>query len=212
MPARLTTIVFDLDGTLYASDSLAREIQHSAARYVSEVLGTTLEEAIKQLAETRSRLAAETGTEVPLTRVCSELGGSPRELHLHFCRDIDPKKHLVADERVVKLLQALRERFSLYIYTNNNRDLAGRIVELLGFAGLFREMFSIEYSWRPKPDSRTLQDLFSAIGVHPSESLFVGDRYDIDLKLPAEMGARVTLVKTVEELLELKTLLNEETL
>ena len=212
MPARLTTIVFDLDGTLYASDSLAREIQLSAARYVAELLGVTLEEAVKLLAETRSRLAAETGTEVPLTRVCSELGGNPRELHLHFCRDIDPKQHLHLDDRVVKLLRALKERFSLYIYTNNNRDLAGRIVEILGFSGLFQDMFSIEYSWRPKPDGRTLQDLFTVIGATPAESLFVGDRYDVDLRLPEEMGARVKLVKTVDELLTLKMLLDEETL
>jgi putative hydrolase of the HAD superfamily len=212
MPASLTTIVFDLDGTLYASDSLAREIQLSAARYVAEVRDVTLDEAVKLLAETKSRLAGEAGTEVPLTRVCNELGGSSRELHLHFCRDIDPKQHLQPDGRVVALLRALKQRFSLYVYTNNNRDLAGRIVDILGCNGLFLEMFSIEYSWRPKPDSRTLQDIFAAIGVSPAESLFVGDRYDIDLKLPAEMGARVELVRTVEELLKLKTLLNEETL
>lgn len=210
MPSPLTTIVFDLDGTLYVSDSLANEIQLSAARYVAEVCEVTLEEAIRLLTDTRSRLTEETGTEVPLTRVCSELGGSPRELHLHFCKDIDPKQHLQPDDRVVALLQGLSEKFSLYLYTNNNRDLAGRIVELLGFTGLFRGMFSIEYTWRPKPDSRTLQELFAAVGATPAESLFVGDRYDIDLKLPAEMGAQVKLVKTVEELLTLTMLLNEE--
>lgn len=212
MLTRLTTIVFDLDGTLYASEALAREIQLSAARYVAEVLDVALEDAQKRIAVTRSRLTGEVGAEVPLTRICTELGGSPRELHLHFCRDIDPRQYLGMDQRVVALLAALGERYSLYIYTNNNRELAGRIVDILGLSGLIREMFCIEFSWRPKPDNPTLLEIFAAIGAEPAESLFVGDRYDIDLKLPAEMGARVKLVQTVDELLTLQTLLSEETL
>ena len=50
----------------------------------------------------------------------------------------------------------------------------------------------------------------AAIGRLPQECLFVGDRYDIDLRLPAEMGCAVFLVSNTEELFALCKLMNEE--
>jgi putative hydrolase of the HAD superfamily len=44
------------------------------------------------------------------------------------------------------------------------------------------------------------------IGCLAHECLFVGDRYDVDLMLPREMGAQVVLSTTVDELLKLETM------
>ena len=204
-PELLEAIVFDLDGTLYESPGLAAEIGVSAARYIAGLRGVTTEEARLLLAETRKRLADVRGGEAPLTVACTELGGTAEELHRHFTADIDPALHLVRDERVIRLLAALQRRYALYLYTNNNRVLAGRILELLGLDDFFPVFFSIEFTWRPKPDMETLQQLFSTIGSDPGAILFVGDRYDIDLSLPASLGAPVHHVTTVGQLLDLGT-------
>ena len=113
---------------------------------------------------------------------------------------------------MIELLKALGEKFELFIYTNNNRSLSARIMDLLGFSGLFRQAFTIETSWRPKPDRATLENILAEIGRKPIECLFVGDRYDIDLRLPAEMGCGIFLVKSVEELFPLCKLTCEEIL
>lgn len=202
---RLEAIVFDLDGTLYESSGLAAEIGASASRYIAGLRGVTTEEARKLLTETRQRLAAVRGSETPLTVACTELGGTAEELHRHFTADIDPALHLVRDERVIRLLAALQRRYALYLYTNNNRVLAGRILELLGLDDFFPVFFSIEFTWRPKPDLETLQRIVSTIGSDPGAILFVGDRYDIDLRLPAALGAPVHHVTTVAQLLDLGT-------
>jgi putative hydrolase of the HAD superfamily len=208
--AGLSAIVFDLDGTLYESPGLAEEIHRSAVRYVAGLWRVGLEDAATLLNVTRSRLAKEKGREVPLTHACSELGGNPRELHRHFIFDVDPTPHLQPDQRVLDLLADLGSRYPLHIYTNNNQVLTERIMGLLGLSDLFDGIFTIEFTWRPKPDITTLFRLLATIGTTSCRTLFVGDRYDIDLLLPASLGAPVAHVTTIPQLLGLRTLITEK--
>ena len=82
----------------------------------------------------------------------------------------------------------------------------------LGIAGYFRRVFTIEDSWRPKPDLTTLHDIFATIGSEPAHCLFIGDRYDIDLRLPQQLGSSVFLSTTLADLLSLETFIGEESL
>jgi putative hydrolase of the HAD superfamily len=210
--SELKALVFDLDGTLYVSVELGREIRLSACRYIAELKGTDVATADGLIRETRKRLAAARGIETTLSMACMELGGDLRELHRRFAGEIDPEPLLSRDERVIKLLQALGSRFELFIYTNNNRRLSARIMEKIDVSGLFKRIVTIEDYWRPKPDRETLENIFRTIERKPGECLFIGDRYDVDLRLPAEMGSGVFLATSVEELLPLGKFLYEENL
>lgn len=203
----IRALVFDLDGTLYVSDGLGHEIEASAMRHIASVRGISREEAALLVMETRKAIAARTGRTASLSHACLELGIDLRELHRHFVSDIVPEPFLVRDERVVALLRRLGERFDLHIYTNNDLPLASRIMDTLGIAGFFRRIFTIEDSWRPKPDRAVLADIFREIGCEPTQCLFVGDRYDIDLRLPMELGCRGFHTRTVDELLTIETIL-----
>lgn len=211
MPGPIGAIVFDLDGTLYVNDQLGGEIAACADRYVAQLRGITTAEAERLIGETREMLAARTGHASSLSHACMELGGDLRELHRRFAAEIAPEGLLSRDERVVALLRGLAERFGLYLYTNNNRSLSGRITEALGVSGLFARVFTIEDSWRPKPDRGVIETILREIGKRPAECLFVGDRYDIDLRLPEELGCRVYLSRSVDELLALHSITTEET-
>jgi putative hydrolase of the HAD superfamily len=200
----IRAILFDLDGTLYVNRELGWEIHLSACRYIAEVSGVVLAQAETLVKETKDRLSAELGYRVSLTRTCTELGADIKELHRHFCEDITPEEYLGRDERVVNLLQQLRTRHELYLYTNNNLSLSDRIMRRIGVEGLFRRVYTIEDSWRPKPDREVLEEMLREISCAAHECLFVGDRYDVDLMLPREIGAQVFLSTTVEELLELE--------
>jgi putative hydrolase of the HAD superfamily len=80
-------------------------------------------------------------------------------------------------------------------------------MQVLGIDDLFCQVFTIEDTWRPKPDGGTLEFLFAAIGRRPDACLFVGDRYDIDLRLPSEMGAQIYQVAGLADLLRLPVML-----
>lgn len=199
----IRAIVFDLDGTLYVSDRLDEKIRHAVCEYAGSLKGISPEAAADLIRETRERLSQEQGMEVTLSSVCEELGGDLAGFHQAITPKVHPEAYLTRDDRVVRLVTNLAARYDLYIYTNNNPDLTGRIMNLLGISGLFREVFTIENFRRPKPDRSALERLFSAIDRHPVECLFVGDRYDVDLRVPAEMGSAVFLVTGVQELLKL---------
>lgn len=206
MTTHLRAIIFDLDGTLYVNRELGGEIHLSACRTLAEHYGIGLDEAEELFRQTKERLTGALEFTVSLTRTFEELGVDVPELHRRFCRDIYPESYLKRDERVVALLERLGREYELYIYTNNNLCLTARIMGLLGIDGMFRRIFSIEDFWRPKPDREILEGMFAEIHRRPEECLFVGDRYDIDLMLPEQMGAQVFLTTTVDDLLALDVL------
>jgi len=202
--SRATSIVFDLDGTLYSSKDLAAEINRVAVEGLALQLGIDPESAKNLLSGAKNTLKERTGHEATLSAACLELGGDIRQLHGYLAGHVCPEKYLVRDDRVVAMLERLRRNYGLYLYTNNNRSLADRIMRAIGVAGLFSEIFSIEDFWRGKPDRLALAKLFAAIGAEPIECLFVGDRYDVDLRLPEEHGCKVWHATTIEELLALE--------
>ena len=205
--AHIRGIVFDLDGTLYVCNPFADAIQETANIYIADLLGIKKEQAFQLMTDTRARLTEESGTVQTLSSVCAELGGNIRELHRYFEERLQPEAYLVRDERVVHLMQRLAEHFPLYIYTNNNRALATRIINHLGLEGLFRGIFAIDDAWRSKPDEQMLAGIMAETGLAPAEALFVGDRYDVDLRVPEQYGCPVYLSRTVEQLLRLGDLL-----
>lgn len=203
----IRALVFDLDGTLYVCERFAALIQEAAVDYMAGVRGETRDVTRSVMAATRVRMAEESGLVPTLSAVCSALGGTAPALHGWFEQCLKPEAYLKRDERVVELLRRLGTNFDLYLYTNNNRVLTTRIIQLLGFAGLFSGIFTIDDDWRGKPDETRLGEILSGIGHEPSMVLFVGDRYDVDLRLPEQKGCPIFLSRTVEQLLQLDGLL-----
>jgi putative hydrolase of the HAD superfamily len=203
MVSEIRAIVFDLDGTLYINDDFANEIKRGACDYIAGLKGISADSAASLIAETRKRLSCERGQEATLSAVCSELGGSVAGFHATVTPLLYPESLLKPDGRVTALITRLSERYELYLYTNNNRTLTDRILKTIKLSGLFGRIFTIEDFWQPKPDREVLNKIFSTIRKNPAECLFVGDRHDVDLKLPAEMGCSTFLVTNIQGLLEL---------
>jgi len=204
---RIRGIIFDLDGTLYVAPDFAATIQDAACGYLAGLLGILPTQAAQLLADTRSLLKEETGEVATLSAVCARLGGSVRDLHAFFEARLRPEAYLNRDERVITLLQRLAQRMPLYLFTNNNRALTTRIIDVLGLKGLFRRIYVIDDSWRGKPDQGLLDRILTETGLMPGEALFVGDRYDVDLRLPEQRGCPVYLSQSVEQLLRLEEVL-----
>jgi len=77
-------------------------------------------------------------------------------------------------------------------------------------SALFERVITIDETWRPKPDQSLLDDVLAALALPPENVLFVGDRYDIDLRLPEQAGCPVLLTRSVEDLMLLETLSGTE--
>ena len=209
---RIRGIIFDLDGTLYVSPDFAATIQDAAAGYIARLRGITPDQAGQLMATTRSLLTEETGAIPTLSAVCTSLGGNVRDLHTFFEACLRPEAYLIRDERVIALLERLAQHMPLYLFTNNNRVLTTRIIDHLGLNGLFRHIYAIDDTWKGKPDEGMLDRILAEAGLMPSEALFVGDRYDVDLRLPEQRGCPVYLSQSIEQLLRLEEILGETSL
>jgi len=204
---RIRGIIFDLDGTLYVSPEFADTIQETACSYIAGLQGIATDQACRLLATTRRLLKEETDAVPTLSAVCSKLGGNVQDLHAIFTAHLRPEAYLTRDERVVALLKRLEKSTPLYLFTNNNRELTTRIISILGLNGLFRHIYTIDDTWHGKPDEGLLDRILAEAGLMPSEALFVGDRYDVDLRLPEQRGCPVYLSQSVEQLLQLEGIL-----
>jgi putative hydrolase of the HAD superfamily len=204
---RIRGIIFDLDGTLYVSPDFADTIQDAATGYVAGLRGIPPGQAGQLMATTRGLLTEATGAVPTLSAVCTNLGGNVRDLHTFFEGCLRPEAYLIRDERVISLLENLAQHMPLYLLTNNNRALTTRIIDYLGLNGLFRHIYTIDDTWKGKPDEDILDRILAEAGLRPSEALFVGDRYDVDLRLPEQRGCPVYLSQSVEQLLQLEEFL-----
>jgi putative hydrolase of the HAD superfamily len=201
----LKALVFDLDGTLYQDERLGSAVNQGACVYISSLKGVSVEEADVMLQDARCKLTG-TGT---LSRAVLSLGGNLKDLHDQLNIEVRPEGVLSVEPRVQAMLRNLGTRYELYLYTNNNRELSARIMKEIGVTGLFRKIFTIQDQWLPKPDETVLRHILEDIGMQPEETLFVGDRYEVDLALPASLGCRIYEARTVVELLGLEQLMKE---
>ncbi|APG27600.1 hypothetical protein A7E78_06970 [Syntrophotalea acetylenivorans] len=203
----LKSIVFDLDGTLYVNEGVRDEIEQVACELVASGRGLTTSQGCNVVRSTRQKLTDQTGFEPALSLVCAELGIELSEFHQALQDRVRPEQYLNNDTALQHLLGSLAERYSLFIYTNNNYPLVQKILALLGIEHLFTRIYTIEFCWRPKPDSEALDQVLNDIGGPPESFLFVGDRQHIDLLPPAERGISTLLVRQVSDLLQIHKLL-----
>ncbi len=205
----IRAIVFDLDGTLYVSHEFENALWDSVSRYAAELLGTEPDEAGRQLRAIRQRLSEERGSAQTLAVTIQFMGGTIQEMHRHFAEELDPEQLIQPDTRVKPLLEKLGRFYTCWLLTNNNQRLTGRILSHLDLEHSFQKIITISDSWRPKPDLEILERILSELGEPPQKVLFVGDRYDIDLHLPEQIGCPVLLTKTVDELMQLENLIQQ---
>lgn len=205
--SRIQSIVFDLDGTLYVSDEIADEIWTAACDLVARSRGRRPEEGKEVLRCAKRRLAEILDEEPTLTRTCLELGIEIPEFHRALQDRVRPERYLDHDPVLYALLDSLRDRCDLFLYTNNSLPLTQKILALLGVEGLFRRLYTIEYTWRPKPDAETLERILEDIGGPPESFLFVGDRQQVDLRLARQAGIPTLLVSETADLLQIHKML-----
>lgn len=203
----IQAIVFDLDGTLYVSEAFESAVWHSVSRYAGELLGVAPEEGGYRIRDLRERLTAERGTLQTLAVAIEVIGGTIPEMHRRFAEDLEPQHLIQPDPRVKPLLEQLSVHYTSWLLTNNNQTLAGKILAHLELEQSFERIITINDTWRPKPDQLLLEQVLTSLDLPPEAVLFVGDRYDIDLRLPEQAGCPVLLTKTIDELMQLDALL-----
>lgn len=211
IPENLKTIIFDIDSTLYTSAAYAFEQVDCQVREFARIRGIEANEARKMVADYRKEFADKNnGKKISLGNTLVAFG-IPIETSVKWREQLlEPKEFLGRDELLIEELKILKQHFNLICVTNNPVLPARKTLEAIGVETLIPEIVGLDTCFKSKPAVEPFMTAVERIGCKVEECLAIGDRYDMDIGLPLEMGMGGILVTGVEELYDLHKLLLDE--
>jgi phosphoglycolate phosphatase/putative hydrolase of the HAD superfamily len=90
--------------------------------------------------------------------------------------------------------------FLLAVLTNNPLSIARRTLSCLGVEDCFSALIGLDTCMISKPHPVPFRRAAESLGLPPERCVSIGDRYEIDIALPLEMGMGGILVEGVEDL------------
>jgi putative hydrolase of the HAD superfamily len=164
----ISTVLFDLDNTLYpATSGLMKGVDVRIGEYVQKLLGLGEAEA----RAVHRRYYAEFGT---------TLSGLQRnhavdaEDYLAYVHDLAPETFLAANAELDQLLGELAAAKA--IFTNAPAEYARRVLAALGVERHFSHVFDIRFAkFRPKPDPAVYQLVLDMVGARGATTILVED-------------------------------------
>lgn len=204
IPSDLKAIIFDIDSTLYTNAAYAFEQVDCQVREFARVRGITAEEARKMVADYRKQFAREhNGSKVSLGNTLLAFG-MPIKQSVEWRRELlEPADFLDKDEKLIKTLGELQKKFKLICVTNNPVLPARKTLEAIGVSEFFPEIVGLDTCLKSKPALEPFERAVELLGCSTENCLAVGDRYDMDVALPLEMGMGGIVVSGVEEVYSL---------
>lgn len=206
IPASLKAFIFDIDSTLYTNQAYAFEQVDCQVRQFAKERGISADETRRMVADYRKKFAAEhQGSKVSLGNTLLAFG-VPIEQSVQWRRELlEPADFLSRDDKLIKTLQLLKSKYELICVTNNPILPARKTLEALGVSVFFPEIVGLDTCFKSKPALEPFQTAVKRLknGIKAENCLAVGDRYDMDIALPLEMGMGGILVNGVEEVYQI---------
>lgn len=208
LPEKISTLIFDIDGTLYTSAEFVHEQVDVQVRHWADLNGMTHKEARKKISDFRKKYAAEHGgKKISLGNVFLNFGVDIDTSIKWRIELLKPENFLKPDEKLKKALEDASGKFKLIAVTNNPVEAARKTLAVLGLEKVIPQIIGLDTCRKSKPAKEILNLALERTDSKASECVSIGDRYDIDLALPLEMGMGGVLVSGAEEVTEfLKTI------
>jgi phosphoglycolate phosphatase/putative hydrolase of the HAD superfamily len=196
-------ILFDMDCTLYTHPEYARSQIELPVERLAVLKGKAFNEMNAGIARWREEWAAEHGGQISLGNAFAAFG-VPIEESVRWREELyQPERYLAKDMRLRAALAALAARFRLAVVTNNPVSIARRTLAVLGVQDFFGAVVGLDTCGVSKPHEAPLRTAAEWCGAAIAACVSVGDRYDIDLALPLQMGMGGVLVDGVEDVYRL---------
>ncbi len=208
IPANLRAIVFDIDSTLYTDDAYAFEQVDVQIRHFAERRGMAADAARTMIDDFRKRWSEENGgKKISLGNAFTHFGVSIEESIEMRRTLLFPERFLQKDERLIEALSALKKHYALICVTNNPELPAKKTLTALGVDALIPDVIGLDTCRKSKPAPEPFLLAARMAAAKPEECLCIGDRYDMDVALPLELGMGGILVSGVADVYALPALL-----
>jgi len=208
LPKEYSAIIFDLDSTLYTNSAYAQSQIDLPIKKLARLKGKTFEEMNEEISVFRNKWAGKNnGKKITLANTFIEFGISIEESVKWREELCNPEKYLVEDKRLRSVLEQLSSRFILSVVSNNPVSVVTKTLDVLGVEELFHAVIGLDTFFVSKPHIEPFMRAAILCGAVPESCISVGDRYDIDIALPLELGMGGILVDGVEDVYNLPELL-----
>jgi phosphoglycolate phosphatase/putative hydrolase of the HAD superfamily len=204
LPPNPKTLIFDIDSTLYTNAAYAFEQIDCQVRQFARDRGITADEARKMVADYRAQFAASNnGKKISLGNILLAFG-IPIAQSVEWRKTLmEPADFLTRDERLIETLCQLSKSFNLICVTNNPVFTARKTLDAIGISEFFPQIVGLDTCLKSKPALEPFQKACELTQTRPNQCIAIGDRYDMDIALPLEMGMGGILVTGVEEVYEI---------
>ncbi|MBO5236789.1 MAG: HAD family hydrolase [Spirochaetaceae bacterium] len=208
IPKDLKTIIFDIDSTLYTNNEYAREQVDIQIRHFAKLNNKTFEEAKNLITEYKNTWKKKhNGQNISLGNTLQAFGVTIQESIRWRENLLKPELFLSKDEKLRNVLLELKKNYKLICVTNNPVLPGTKTLKALGIDDLFEKVIGLDTCGVSKPHKKPFI-LGATITSTPIEKcISIGDRYDIDIALPLELGMGGILVQGVEDVYRLSKIL-----
>ena len=209
LPEKIKTIIFDIDSTLYTNETYVSHQSEVQLRRFAKVRGISEEKARTMFDDYRSEWSkTHGGQKISESNTFAALG-IPIETTVAWRNElIEPADFLSRDEKLFEVLQTLKESYALLCVTNNPVSVGRKTLSALGVENCIETVIGLDTFGKSKPAKEPFEEAARRTGAKIEECLSVGDRYDIDIALPLDMGMGGILVDGVSDVYELPNVLN----
>lgn len=206
VPETIGAFLFDIDGTLYSNNEYVRFQQNVLIQELARIRGQTLEAMTAIVEQTRREHASTyAGAQTSLGNAMAALGVDIATSSAWRSRLITPSAYLHCDPELRRVLTILAagltgQPAALVAVTNNPRSVGEATLVALGVRNLFLRVVGLDDTMKSKPAAEPYLLAASLAGVAPDACLSIGDRYDVDLAIPLELGMGAILVSGVTDI------------
>lgn len=189
-----------MDLTIYENAEYGQYQIDSLVERLGKHLGISFEEMKAGVKETRKAWAcSHSGKEMSLSNVLQSYCVS-MEQNVAWRREIyEPGRFLKEDERLRDTLEKLLQFYVQGIVTNNPVLVARKTLAALGVTEYFPILVGLDTCMIAKPHKTPFLKFSELSQCPPETCVSIGDRYDIDLDIPLELGMGGILVDGVED-------------
>ncbi len=208
IPPQLKAIIFDIDSTLYSHKEYALQQNQIQIHHFAQLERISDHEALQRIEATRRNWAEKhNGSALSLGNTFVQLG-YPIEESIRWREELlEPEQFLTRDHKLVATLEFVSKKYKLACVTNNPVLVGRKTLVALGVEEFFPVVIGLDTCKVSKPHLAPFLLAVERLGCRAEHCLSVGDRFNIDIELPLELGMGGILVDGVEDVYQLPRLL-----
>ncbi len=204
IPKTIKTFIFDIDGTLYTNPEYVYEQVDIQIRHFAHIRGIKEQDARNMIESYRNEWSKNhDGKKISLGNTFLAFGIDIETSIKWRYELLEPKKFLNPNIELKKTLEQLKTNYNLICVTNNPVQAARKTLDAIGIADTIPEIVGLDTCKKSKPAIEVLEYASNLTNSKYSECVAIGDRFDIDLALPLELGMGGILVCGAEDVIQI---------